>query len=47
MTLLIILLVLVVAGLAYAFRVPLLAKLLGQPRSRIERHFGSKRKQLR
>lgn len=47
MTLLIILLVLVVAGLAYVFRVPLLAKILGQPRSRIERHFGSKRKQLR
>jgi hypothetical protein len=47
MTLLIIVLVLLAAGLAYAFRVPLLAKILGQPRSRIERHFGSKRKQLR
>jgi len=33
-----IILLLVVAGiLAYRFRVPLLAKILGQPRSRIER----------
>ncbi|MEP9383768.1 hypothetical protein [Nocardioides sp. KR10-350] len=46
MTLLIILVVLVAAGLAYKFRVPLLAKILGQPRSRIERRFGG-RKQLR
>lgn len=47
MTFLIILLVIVVVGGAYVFRVPLIAKLTGQPRSRIERHFGSKRKQLR
>lgn len=33
-----ILLVLVIAGvLAYRFRVPLLAKMLGQPQSRIQR----------
>ncbi|HEY0949150.1 hypothetical protein [Nocardioides sp.] len=33
-----IILLLVVAGIvAYRFRVPLLAKILGQPRSRIER----------
>ncbi|MFT4082036.1 MAG: hypothetical protein QM638_05580 [Nocardioides sp.] len=47
MTFLIILLIVVVLGGAWIFRVPLLAKILGQPRSRIERHFGSKRKQLR
>ena len=33
----IILLLVVVAVLAYRFRVPLLAKLLGQPESRIQR----------
>lgn len=33
----IILLLVVVAVVAYRFRVPLLAKILGQPRSRIER----------
>lgn len=33
----IILLLVVVAVVAYRFRVPLLAKILGQPQSRIER----------
>jgi hypothetical protein len=32
-----IVLVIVLAVVAYKFRVPLLAKILGQPRSRIER----------
>jgi hypothetical protein len=39
----IILLIVVVAVLAYRFRVPLLAKILGQPQSRIERQLGRKK----
>jgi hypothetical protein len=39
----IILLIVVAAVLAYRFRVPLLAKILGQPQSRIERQLGRKK----
>lgn len=37
-------LLLIVAGCAaaYVFRVPLLAKILGQPESRVKRHLGKK-----
>lgn len=45
MVFLTILIVLVVAGfLAYRFRVPLLAKILGQPESRIERRLNQRRR---
>ena len=40
MTLFIIILVLAALGLGYVFRVPLLAKLLGQPEERIRRQIG-------
>lgn len=40
---LILLVVVVVAYVAYRFRVPLLAKVLGQPRSRIERRLNRPR----
>jgi len=39
-----IVLVIVVAVVAYRFRVPLLAKILGQPESRIERRRLNRRK---
>lgn len=40
-----ILLILVVAGVvAYKFRVPLLAKILGQPEHRIERRLNQRRR---
>ena len=39
----IILLIVIAAVLAYRFRVPLLAKILGQPQSRIERQIGRKK----
>jgi hypothetical protein len=38
-----ILLVIVVAVVAYKFRVPLLAKILGQPQSRIERRLNRRK----
>lgn len=38
----ILLAILVVCGAAYVFRVPLLARALGQPESRIERQLGRK-----
>jgi hypothetical protein len=38
-----IVLVVVLAVVAYKFRVPLLAKILGQPRSRIERRLNGPR----
>ena len=41
----ILVLVVVVAFVAYKFRVPLLAKVLGQPQSRIERTLGRKKNQ--
>jgi hypothetical protein len=40
---LILLVVVVAAYVAYRLRVPLLAKILGQPRSRIERRLGQRR----
>ncbi|MCW2781135.1 MAG: hypothetical protein JWR35_1584 [Marmoricola sp.] len=40
---LILLVILAAAGLAYAFRVPLLAKILGQPEDRISRALNKKR----
>jgi hypothetical protein len=43
MTLFIIIVVLAVLALGYVFRVPLLAKLLGQPEDRIRRQIGRKR----
>ncbi|MBO0842085.1 MAG: hypothetical protein J2O46_02790 [Nocardioides sp.] len=46
MTFLIILLVIIAAAGAYVFRVPIVAKLTGQSRSRIERHIGPKSKRL-
>jgi hypothetical protein len=42
---LIILLVLIVAGVAYRFRLPLLAKLLGQSQSRVQRALDRKKRQ--
>ena len=39
----VILLIVVVGVLAYRFRVPLLAKLLGQDRSRIERRLNQRK----
>lgn len=39
-----ILLIVVAAVLAYKFRVPLLAKVLGQPRSRIERRLEQRKR---
>lgn len=39
-----ILLIVVAAVLAYKFRVPLLAKLLGQPESRIERRLEQRKR---
>jgi hypothetical protein len=39
----IILLIVVVAVVAYRFRVPLLAKILGQPQSRIERQLNRRK----
>jgi len=39
----IILLIVVAAVLAYRFRVPLLAKILGQPESRIERQLNRRK----
>ncbi len=42
--LLVILLVVVVAVLAYLFRVPLLARLLGQDRGRIERRLRQRKR---
>ncbi|HEX2892950.1 MAG TPA: hypothetical protein VHO29_02985 [Marmoricola sp.] len=41
---LILLVVVVAAVLAYRFRVPLLARILGQPRSRIERRLNGPRR---
>lgn len=38
-----IVLVIVVAFVAYRFRVPLLAKILGQPQSRIERRLNRRK----
>jgi hypothetical protein len=38
-----IVLVIVVAVVAYRFRVPLLAKILGQPQSRIERRLNRRK----
>lgn len=43
MTLFIVILVLALAGLGYAFRVPLLAKILGQPQDRIRRQIERRR----
>ena len=42
----IILLVIAAAVGGYVYRVPIVAKLTGQPRSRIERHIGPKAKRL-
>ncbi|EGD41468.1 hypothetical protein NBCG_04267 [Nocardioidaceae bacterium Broad-1] len=42
----IILLLVAAAVGGYVFRVPIVAKLTGQPRSRIERHIGPKAKRL-
>ncbi len=42
MTLFIIIVVIAVLGLGYVFRVPLLAKILGQPEERIRRQIGGK-----
>ena len=39
-----ILLIVVAAVVAYKFRAPLLAKLLGQPQSRIERRLGQRKR---
>lgn len=41
---LILLLVVVVVGGAYVFRVPLLAKILGQPEDRIRRQIGGRKR---
>ena len=46
MTFLIIWLVIAAAVGGYVFRVPIVAKLTGQPRSRIERQIGPKAKRL-
>ena len=43
MAFLIVLIIVVVAAGAYYFRVPLLAKILGQPEDRIRRQIGRKR----
>jgi hypothetical protein len=43
MFLIIVILVLALAGLGYAFRVPLLAKILGQPQDRIRRQLERRR----